>query len=359
MSSSRGRALVYNPGLHVLGGGERYTFALADALSETWDVQLAGTGAPDVDDLARLGFPTNWNIAALPYRAFPEVSRDYDLAVTVAIVPPSYPSHAHRSVLVVQFPFRVPIGWRHPRAALRERTALRSYDRFVSYSAFGRRWLRKRWHKDSVVVHPPVSTGSYVRARKEKIILSIARFIPPKGQAVLVDAFTTLPIAIRESWTLVLVGGSTDSVEEIDHLRDLDARARGHRIEVIPNAPQTRVDDLLDRASLFWHGAGSHRRPDAPQDAEHFGIAVVEAMSRGAVPLVFADGGPTEFVTTSNGGLWYTPSELVAQTIALMHDERELEARARQGVNDARAFTMAAFRSNVRALVSEVAYRRS
>ena len=90
-------ALVYNPGLHVLGGGERYTFALADALARDWRVRLAGSTVPPTDGLARRGFATDLDLFTLPYRDFPEESTRFDLAVSVAIYPPSYPSQAGRS----------------------------------------------------------------------------------------------------------------------------------------------------------------------------------------------------------------------------------------------------------------------
>ena len=35
---------------------------------------------------------------------------------------------------------------------------------------------------------------------------------------------------------------------------------------------------------------------DDPASVEHFGISIVEAMSRGAIPVVTAAGGPSEIV---------------------------------------------------------------
>jgi glycosyltransferase involved in cell wall biosynthesis len=54
---------------------------------------------------------------------------------------------------------------------------------------------------------------------------------------------------------------------------------------------------------------------------EHFGIATVEAMSAGAVPLVYAAGGQTEIVVDGvNGELWTSEKELVDGTISLVTD---------------------------------------
>lgn len=343
-------ALVYNPGLHVLGGGERYTFALVDALARDWRVRLAGTAVPATDELVRRGFTTDVDLFALRYQDFPEESARYDLAVAVAIYPPSYPNRAGRSSMAVSFPFRAPLGLRHPRAGLKERRALRSYDDFISNSAFTQRWLARRWNRRSDILYPPVDLGRYDEGRKERVILSIARFIPEKGHAVLVDAFAALPTDLATSWTLVLVGGSTDSSNssaERQHVDALRARSHGHRIEIRPNASQTEVHELLGTASLFWHAAGYRRPAEHPEHAEHFGISIVEAMSSGAVPLVYADGGPLEFIDGRNGTVWTTAEELVACSVELMTDDGLRATRARQAAASSQQFSTDAFRAGV------------
>src|SRR5262245_28509147 len=159
--------LVYNPGLHVLGGGERYTLALAEALASDWKVRVGGVTVPPSELLAERGFPTGLEIVALPYREFPHESAHYSLAVAIQIYPPSYASRASRSAMAVQFPFRAPLGVRHPRASFKEHRALRSYDMFVSNSQFTRRWVSRRWHRESEILYPPADLGRYDEAAKK------------------------------------------------------------------------------------------------------------------------------------------------------------------------------------------------
>jgi len=344
-------ALVYNPGLHVLGGGERYTFALARALAREYRVRLAGTSVPSTGELRRRGFPTDLDTFTLPYRDYPGESAGYDLSVAVAIFPPSYPSRARRSYLQVSFPFRAPLGVRHPRAGFRERRALRSYDGLVANSEYTREWIARRWKLPSEVVYPPADLGAYDPGRKLPVVLSLARFIPEKGQTVLVDAFVSLPRELRESWTLVLAGGSTDSPPERDHLERLRERAQGHNVDLRVNAPQSEVVELLDTASLFWHAAGYGRPRDRPQDAEHFGISIVEAMSRGAVPLVYADGGALEIVHAAAGATWTTPAELAQHAIVLMTESARRDDLARASAEEARRFGTDEFERAVRELM--------
>jgi glycosyltransferase involved in cell wall biosynthesis len=345
---ARPTALVYNPGLHVLGGGERYTFALAAALRRDWEVSVGGVTLPAPDALARRGFPTDFDLRTIPYRAYPEVTAAFDLAVAVAIYPPSYPSRATRSALQVSFPYRAPVGWRHPRARRRERRALRSYDVVIANSEFTRGWVRRRWGLPSDVLYPPVELGTYEEAAKEPVILSIGRFIPAKGHAALVDAYLQLPPDLRREWRLVLVGGTAHSRER-SYVEALRARAAGHRVEIRSDAPHAEVRALLASASLFWHGAGVGRPADRPQDAEHFGISIVEAMSHGAVPLVHDDGGVAEFVDDGNGARWTTTAGLAAVSRRLMQDPDTRRARATQAAADARRFGVDEFDRAVQA----------
>ena len=85
-------------------------------------------------------------------------------------------------------------------------------------------------------------------------------------------------------------------------------------IQVLVNAPGATVDQLLAEASLFWHGAGFGEDPEQhPDRFEHFGIAVVEAMAAGAVPIVYDAAGPAEIVRDGvEGRTWRTIGELLA-----------------------------------------------
>ena len=88
------------------------------------------------------------------------------------------------------------------------------------------------------------------------------------------------------------------------------------------NATGEVVRRLLAEASIYWHAGGFGEDPERhPERFEHFGIAVVEAMAAGAVPLVFAAAGPAEIVQHGvNGYLWETLDELVELTSRLIGD---------------------------------------
>lgn len=325
-------ALLFDPDLATLGGGERYLFALAEQLGAGADVTIAGPVLPSAERMLRLGFEDHWPLELL---ALPDVtsrSEDFDTLVYLSLDLP-LPSRARRSYLVVQFPFFPLMGRRHPRARRRQRRALSGYQ-LVVYSSFAQRWVRRRWGADATVLPPPVRLGRYRPEAKSPCILSVGRFFPEghsKRQDVLVEAYKRLPDAIRKRWSLVLAGGCMGDATSARYLDDLRRAAAGHDVHFAVDVPQPELEELYGRASVFWHATGYGRPRDNPEAAEHFGLTTVEAMSYGCVPLVHADGGQTEIVRSSYGGLWTTMDELVDMTGRLVDDaghRRALAARA-------------------------------
>jgi glycosyltransferase involved in cell wall biosynthesis len=88
------------------------------------------------------------------------------------------------------------------------------------------------------------------------------------------------------------------------------------------NLDRATVRGLFERARIFWHATGLDDDTDNhPQLAEHFGIATVEAMAAGCVPVVINKGGQTEIVRHGETGfLWNTLAELKSYTQRLVDD---------------------------------------
>jgi glycosyltransferase involved in cell wall biosynthesis len=344
-------ALLFDPDLATLGGGERYLFALAEHLDSTVDVTIAGPELPSRQRMRTLAFADRWPLERLSLQDLPARSEGVDTLVYSTLDLP-LPTRARRSFLVVQFPFFPLAGRRHPRARRRQLRALAGY-RLVVYSSFVETWVRRRWGGDATVLAPPVHLGRYRPQDKRACILSVGRFFPEghsKRQDVLIEAYKRLPRAVRQRWSLVLAGGATDDVMSRRYLADLRRAAADHDVHFAVNVAQTELERLFSRASLFWHATGYGRRHDQPEAAEHFGMATVEAMSYGCPPLVYADGGQLEIVPRSFGTLWRTTDELVETTCRLVEDMDERRALAIRSVASGSEHGFSAFHERCRTL---------
>ena len=351
------RVGLYDPYLATLGGGERYLLSI---LREAVRLQGASVTLMSPDRVERsrfhrLGIDLDDAVFGWSRAGDAEVtaaSRRLDLLVVLANdVPPL--SHARRSVAMIQFPHRSHMG---PRGRLlralrlgRAGPALASYDLFLVNSEFTLRHTRERLGVDAVVVPPPVEAAAVPTAGKERVILSVGRFFSDwhtKNQHVLVEAFAGLD---APGWTLVLAGGGDDPA----YVERVRRAAKGLRIELRVDVPRDELIGLYSRASLFWHAAGygqDERRH--PERLEHFGIATVEAMAHGAVPLVYPAGGSPELVEDGVTGWWWrTPEELIESTTATIERDFERERLAVAAQAASERYSPERFGASIRELV--------
>jgi glycosyltransferase involved in cell wall biosynthesis len=292
-----------------------------------------------------------------------DLSRPYDLFIYSSSGEVPQISHARRSILIVYFPcitYEAHHGytaeaWRRQPAAvlaLRRWYHARRWDRlFASYplviacSRYTQDWIRRWWRVESTVVYPPAGVGRSPTAVKQPLILSLGRFMPDKKQDVLVACFKQMCDQGLRDWRLALVGGSPRQGEAEQFVASLRDSARGYPIEILSDLPGDELGRRLGEASLFWHAKGYGEDAEAkPQAMEHFGIATVEAMAAGCVPLTYRGGGQVEIVRDCiDGLLWETTDELVERTWSLIRDGRRLEQLARSATERAAMFSERAF----------------
>jgi len=382
------RVALYNPGWHVMGGGEVYLGTIAEILCEQHQVDLIAVRPFDLQRLQeRLGLrlsgvrvvevPSaavaspqgvrewlrNRRALARTYRALERATRAYDVAIAVeSDLPP--PLAARRNVLHVQVPHRrwsagdllralragrlADVRRAVARAAYFPR-ALRRYDLVLCNSRFTARVIEEQWRPSIpvLVVPPPAElpTTPVSWSEKRNIILSVARFFRgghEKNQGVLIEAFRMF-VARHPNWELHLVGGAEASEEVF--VIELERRARGMPVVFHVNAGREEVRRLYRLSKVFWHatGLGVDERRE-PERVEHFGIALVEAMGYGCIPFAIGRGGPREIIEPGvNGFFWETVPELVERTAAVIAAPEVACVRAR-AAERARAFGRAAFR---------------
>lgn len=372
------------------GGGGRHALMAALALAEAHDVEFWHTGAVDPAALQ-----ARWNVSVkgLRLRAVPPddaavsaLTAGVDGFINAAqgrFVRP----RARHSAFLSFFPTGVDLspsgrarwlagsliraaglGGRLP-AGLRERLrtlptraeiqALAAYDDIIANSEYSRRWVRHYWRRDSQVLYPPIEMLQ--PGTKQNIILHVGRFFVGghnKKHDVLIDAFRALRTRLpaSESWELHLAGGITPGPEHqayADRIRDM---AAGLPVRIHQGIDHAALAALFGRARIYWHatgyGADLQRFPD---QAEHFGMSIAEAMSAGAVPVVFAAGGPAEIITPGRDGLvWQTPAALVEDTLRLIMNPDQQSELAAAAIIRSRDFETRAFMRRARDLWADV-----
>ena len=235
---------------------------------------------------------------------------------------------------------------------------LSSYDRVVANSAFTREWIKRWWHLDTAILHPPVTLQPALD--KRPIILHVGRFFAAehghsKKQLELVRAFRALVSRGHlDGWELHLVGGC--SLPDRPYLDKVVAEAGDLPLVIHVDASGAELRRLYGEASIYWHATGLGEDEEAAPDRfEHFGITTVEAMSAGAVPVVIAKAGQLEVVEHGVSGFHFDSlAQLERFTERLVDDTAKRTRMAEAARARAEHFGTEAFAAHLRELVADV-----
>ena len=244
--------------------------------------------------------------------------------------------------------------------APRDLSFLDSYDAVMANSEFTRGWISRLWERESDVLFPPIQVQRlHPAAEREKAVLTVGRFFAPglghaKRQKEMVEFFAAASRAGRlPGWKMYVVGGMEDS--QRGYVDTVRAAGAGCPVEVITNAPRSRVEELLSNSSVFWSATGYGEDEDkSPWSSEHFGMTTVEAMAGGCVPVVIDRAGQKEIVREGIDGFrWSTPTQLIERTVQVAGDEALRARLAVSSVERAQAFSEDAFADRWHGIVAK------
>ena len=322
------KAAIYNPYLDTLGGGERYTMAVATALREKGykvDIQWK-----EKSIIKRLEERFGIDLSEINFVKDIERGDGYDICFWVS--DGSIPLlRARTNLLHFQMPFKK-VGGR----SLLNRMKLFRINRIICNSKFTKHLIDKEFGVKSIVIYPPVSVEKFKAKRKEKLILTVGRFsqlTQAKRQDVLIRAFKRLYDLGRKDWILILAGGVDVGVD--DYVRKLKDSAKGYPIKIIESPSFKEICDLYGRAKIYWSASGYNiDENENPDKVEHFGIAVVEATAPKSIVLAYNAGGHKEIIDNGeNGFLWKTQKQLIDKTNKVLEDPsllRKISIKARK-----------------------------
>jgi glycosyltransferase involved in cell wall biosynthesis len=369
---------IYNLHMRAQGGGEKLTLALAQHLSLSHKVSLFCAESIDIPmfeqffdvDLSRVSVtslngsgPVMRVIEKLPgVRQPASILHHYVQLKKLNLdlfINNSYGSRlmcpAARGIFMCMFP--------HAVVNRSSKATIDSYSTIVAISRYSADWVQEMWKRCPEIIYPPCDDMG-PPAVKERIILHVGRFTPPskderhrKGQELLLEGFKRASDLHRDGWTLHLVGSAGDDKDSKVFVETVVQSAQGLPVLFHLNAAREKLRNLYRRAAIYWHATGyGFDVEQHPLRQEHFGITTVEAMSAGAVPVVYASGGQREIVSDEVDGLWWDDiDELLSQTRRLSNDA-ELRCRlSRNAVASSKRFGRETFASEVDQVIRRLA----
>ncbi|MBI2900398.1 MAG: glycosyltransferase family 4 protein [Planctomycetes bacterium] len=341
-------ALVYDPDLHIAGGTQWVTTCAAAALASRFRVTLAGprpTTAKDLSSQAGIELPgiETAAIEAAP-GPFGRHASDFDLLFLTHAT--WLPPGARRNLFYCHFPIHP--RWRRlgpvPLPLTRPSFFPHRFDQILCLGRFSRDWIRRRWRLPASIIAPYCPDAAGTPDGKRPMILVFSRFDPAKRQIEAVRAFRRVLGEATRGWELVLAG-STFYRDYYDMVR---REAESLPVRFVPDPDNETRRNLYRSAAIFWHlrGLGETRVPD---NLEHFGIVLIEAMRAGCASIAFAGGGLTEIIERpgEEGVLIETEDDLCAATIGLVADEPRRRRIAESGVRRSLTYVRSRFDESI------------
>jgi len=336
------KAAIVNPYLDTLGGGERYTMAVAMALSKVGykvDVEWG-------DEAIRGKLEDRFGIKLQGINFVKDVCRGDGYEVCFWVSDGSIPTlRARKNLLHFQVPFKGVHG-----KNLMNKMKLFRVTKVICNSEFTKKVVDREYgfSEKSIVIYPPVDVLKFrPRKKKENIILYVGRFSTlkqSKRQDILIKVFRKMNLI---DWKLVLAGGVEVGADV--YLRKLKRIAKGKNVQIIESPDFEDLRDLYAQAKIFWSASGYGVDEERePMKVEHLGITPIEAMSAGVVPLIFAAGGHKETVQNGvNGFLWKKKSGLLSKTRSLINDPKLRNRIARAAKAESKKYSYERFEKEI------------
>ncbi|MCW4049764.1 MAG: glycosyltransferase family 4 protein [Candidatus Bathyarchaeota archaeon] len=212
-------------------------------------------------------------------------------------------------------PYKVPFWefvqpayvWLHRFMASRYPTKI-----IVANSNYNAGIIRKKLGRIPITLHPFIEPINYGREAKTGQILVVSRLTSAKNLEI-------IPEVLRYSrgTRCSLAGRTNRGTPSL-----LKAIRNDLRMDVYPNPRRSEIMNLMRSSSIYL----------STQPNEAFGMAVLEAMSAGCVPVVYRDGGPWIDVleeTDGEVGYSYTTGMEAADKIDLILSDEFLRERLR------------------------------
>lgn len=310
------RAAIYNPYLDTLGGGERYTMAVATTLAKknyTVDVEWKDASIKGLLE-NRFGI----NLGNINF--IEDINRGDGYDVCFWVSDGSIPTlRARKNFLHFQVPFTKVNG-----QSLINKFKLMRVNKVICNSNFTKKTIDKEFNVSSVVLYPPVAVHQFKSKKKENVILNVARFstlLQAKGQDVLIKTFKNFCLT-NKNYTFVLAGGV--EIGANDFIDKLEKESKGYPVKIVKSPDFKTLKNLYAKAKFFWSASGyGIDEGKEPKKVEHFGITIVEAMAAGCIPVAYDAGGHKEIIKNSiDGFLWRDTSDLYGYTKKLTLDEK-------------------------------------
>jgi len=217
----------------------------------------------------------------------------------------------------------------------------------LTNSTFSSLVIKKFLNVNPLILHPPVVVERYLRLamnkQRDDLVVTISRIDPSKNLNMIID------IAKRVRNAKFIIIGTLSSCSYLRALiKEIKKNHLEGRIRILIDISEEQKMNLLRKAKIYLH----------TMKYEHFGIAIVEGMAAGLIPIVHKSGGPwIDIIERGKYGFGFENLEDVANIIefVLGLDTNTLSELRSSIVEKAKVFSFNNFKLKVSKIIEKVA----
>lgn len=185
----------------------------------------------------------------------------------------------------------------------------------LTNSEFSKEAIKKYTGAEAIVLPPPVDVNEFLKVSnnksRENMVILCGRYVPDKNYEFALRVAKELP-----DIEFTIIGAYSSKVSITYYLKLVRMREELNlkNVKLLVNIPRNEQLRIYSKAKVFMH----------TMVGEHFGIAVVEGMAAGLVPVVHESGGPWfDIIDQGKYGLGYKDVNTAVRAIEYALDNYE------------------------------------
>lgn len=225
-------------------------------------------------------------------------------------------------------------------------------DQFVTISTYAQAQIQQHYHRDSVIVPPPVETEKFIHSFSTDFSTKISTKTDSLSTTMKTTRLPYVIIACRQvTWKRVDL--AIEACKKLHlYLKVVGAGSEHQRlVKLADNSPYIEFIPWAETRELarLLRGAEAYLFPSL----EPFGVAAVEALAAGCPVIAYAEGGSRDFIRNHQNGLLFSEQTVdsLAQALQELQSIR-LNDRAKIRQSAAR-FSTQNFRQGIKNLIKQ------
>ncbi len=216
----------------------------------------------------------------------------------------------------------------------------------LTNSEFSKNAIKKHVGKKALVVYPPVDVEEFLKAgdnppnKRDDRVVACGRFTPEKRYELIIEAAEHL-----SDVEFAIIGARSGKVSPpyISKLRRIIEEKKLRNVKLLVDYPRSEQLRLYSTSKVFMHA----------MVGEHFGIAVVEGMAAGLIPVVHRSGGPWyDIIDRGKYGYGYDTVEEAVE--AIEKALKNYNAMYKQVISRAKMFDRRVFAKQMGKIISKM-----